>query len=563
MCDLGDLGGVVVTDLGRQRSDEHQRTPDQIGDLPLIRLGPVDTAFGKARHPHGQQMDRSQHVRTDQRHEHVELEMPLHPADGDRLLFPITCAATIVSDSAWVGLTLPGMIELPGSFAGSDSSPSPERGPDPRKRISLAILLSATASVLSAPEKKTSPSFAANCSNLLGALSNSVPVISLIATVMSSAQPSGALSRAHCGAADRELADTAVERALDPRAAAHQLRSIAREFLPQRQRGRVLGVGTADLDDMVPGFCLGGERSGQLLQRRQQQIARRQHRRDVQRGREAVVGRLAHIDVIVGMDRRLAPACPQLLVGIAGDHFVDVHVGLGARSGLPDHQWKLIVELPRHDRLRRVFDRRDDLGLQAMLRVHPRRCLLHDRLGANDADRHPLCQPEREILDASLRLRPPIGVRGYLDRANRIGFGAGLGHIASICGRRRSREKPRVGKRSVDHLGAQQRGHPVHEHAQPCGNMVPVGMKQRHRQRRSDMARHHFREFARREICADIIGRNLDQPETGKTTGDLRLRAVHRHATGDRQPAQCPAFLPLPVLDPPVVGEANSTPDAP
>jgi hypothetical protein len=100
----------------------------------------------------------------------------------------------MVSISHWVGLTLPGMIELPGSFAGSDSSPRPERGPDARKRISLAILLSATASVLSAPEKDTSPSFAASCSKVLGAGSKAKPVISLIARAISAAQPSGALS---------------------------------------------------------------------------------------------------------------------------------------------------------------------------------------------------------------------------------------------------------------------------------------------------------------------------------------------------------------------------------
>ena len=29
---------------------------------------------------------------------------------------------------------MPGMMEEPGSFSGSDSSPSPERGPEPRKR---------------------------------------------------------------------------------------------------------------------------------------------------------------------------------------------------------------------------------------------------------------------------------------------------------------------------------------------------------------------------------------------------------------------------------------------
>jgi hypothetical protein len=45
-------------------------------------------------------------------------------------------------------------------------------------------------------------------------------------------------------------------------------------------------------------------------------------------------------------------------------------------------------------------------------------------------DRHPLGRPERKILDAALRLRAPIGVRRHLDRADRVGFGAGIGHVS-------------------------------------------------------------------------------------------------------------------------------------
>ena len=41
---------------------------------------------------------------------------------------PMTCAQTIVSASHCVGLTLPGMIDEPGSFSGSEISPRPERG---------------------------------------------------------------------------------------------------------------------------------------------------------------------------------------------------------------------------------------------------------------------------------------------------------------------------------------------------------------------------------------------------------------------------------------------------
>ena len=42
------------------------------------------------------------------------------------------------------------MMELPGSFSGSTSSPSPQRGPDPSQRTSLATFSSTTATPRSA-----------------------------------------------------------------------------------------------------------------------------------------------------------------------------------------------------------------------------------------------------------------------------------------------------------------------------------------------------------------------------------------------------------------------------
>ena len=57
----------------------------------------------------------------------------------------MTSMATISMASAWVGLTLPGMIDDPGSLAGKISSPIPVRGPEPSQRRSLAILNRVTA----------------------------------------------------------------------------------------------------------------------------------------------------------------------------------------------------------------------------------------------------------------------------------------------------------------------------------------------------------------------------------------------------------------------------------
>ena len=63
----------------------------------------------------------------------------------------MTCAATMARASLWVGLTLPGIIDEPGSLAGRMISASPVRGPEPRSRMSLAIFISETATVFRVP----------------------------------------------------------------------------------------------------------------------------------------------------------------------------------------------------------------------------------------------------------------------------------------------------------------------------------------------------------------------------------------------------------------------------
>src|SRR5579883_57575 len=82
----------------------------------------------------------------------------------------MTCTQTIVIASHCVGLTLPGMIDEPGSFSGRINSPRPHRGPDPSHRKSLAIFINAQASVFNAPLVNTIASLAANAANLLGAV---------------------------------------------------------------------------------------------------------------------------------------------------------------------------------------------------------------------------------------------------------------------------------------------------------------------------------------------------------------------------------------------------------
>ena len=76
-------------------------------------------------------------------------------------------------------------------------------------------------------------------------------------------------------------------------------------------------------------------------------VANRPGHGHVDRGGEHVVGALAHVHVVVGMDRLVrveAIAAGQLDRPI-GNHLVDVHVGRRAGAGLVDVDRELVVEL--------------------------------------------------------------------------------------------------------------------------------------------------------------------------------------------------------------------------
>jgi hypothetical protein len=72
-------------------------------------------------------------------------KLPWEPANAIAPSSDSTWMQTMTTASHWAGLTLPGMIEEPGSLAGRTSSPRPQRGPGASHRMSLAIVISGTA----------------------------------------------------------------------------------------------------------------------------------------------------------------------------------------------------------------------------------------------------------------------------------------------------------------------------------------------------------------------------------------------------------------------------------
>src|ERR1700683_1584143 len=98
---------------------------------------------------------------------------------------------TITIASLWGGLTLPGMIDEPGSFSGRSSSPRPQRGPEASQRISFANFINATANPRSAPIAATIASSEPWAANLFGAVTNGYPVSSAIFAAISRLQFGG------------------------------------------------------------------------------------------------------------------------------------------------------------------------------------------------------------------------------------------------------------------------------------------------------------------------------------------------------------------------------------
>src|SRR5450432_3021451 len=141
------------------------------------------------------------------------------------------------------------------------------------------------------------------------------------------------------------------------------------------------------------------------------------------------------------MNRRLgAEFAAEQFVGAIGDHLVDVHVGLGAGAGLPDHEREVIVELAVDDLLRGGLDRAGQPDVEAAVAlVEPRRRLLDDGLAADHFERHSL-GADLEVLERALRLRAPVPVRTDLDRPDAVFFGARLGHGEYLPRRRRRRQ---------------------------------------------------------------------------------------------------------------------------
>src|SRR6185295_7603311 len=133
-------------------------------------------------------------------------------------------------------------------------------------------------------------------------------------------------------------------------------------------------------------------------------------------GGKNVVRRLTAVDVVVRMNEApLAALAAQKLAGAVGENLVDVHVGLGSTSRLPNDEGKFVVVLAGQHLVGRLDDGPSLFHVEgAEVEVDERGGLFHQSEGVDQLARHSLAR-DLEIGERALRLRAPQLVGRYLD----------------------------------------------------------------------------------------------------------------------------------------------------
>lgn len=146
-------------------------------------------------------------------------------------------------------------------------------------------------------------------------------------------------------------------------------------------------------------------------------------------GRESIVGRLTHVDVIVWVNRFLATQLTsEDLDGTVRNDLVDVHVGLGTRTGLEDDEGEVGVEFAGDDFIGGLADGIGDFGVEAVRLVDGSSGFFENTESFNERFGHAfLRSTDVEVLKGSLSLSAPVAVGGDLEGTESVLLGTELG----------------------------------------------------------------------------------------------------------------------------------------
>ena len=133
--------------------------------------------------------------------------------------------------------------------------------------------------------------------------------------------------------------------------------------------------------------------------------------------------------MVVGVHRaRLTTPPAGQFVGTVGDYLIEIHVGLGAAAGLPDHQGKLVVVPPSDNLVAGLADQQAVcFGEHTERAIGARGGFFYQCEVVDECERKALAA-NPEMLQGTLGLWPPERRRVDGDLAKRVPFAARRAH---------------------------------------------------------------------------------------------------------------------------------------
>jgi len=430
---LGDLCGVVIADGWGEGGDEHERAAHEVSDAVFIRRDADDAFIRKAARAIRQQCDGLQHIIGHDGLINVEFKMALAARDGHRRIishdlradhgdgFALRRVDFARHDRAARLIRGQGNLAEAGARAGGEEADvirDFEQGR--RDRIQRAV------------RRDKCVMRGEGFELIRRRFEWQASVIGDLFSEAFGETGFGVEARADRCATLREGIKF-FEATFYAGDAQINLRDIAGKLLAQCDGRCVLCVRPSDLDDLGILFRFIIQRIAEDLQLGEEAMRDLLRRADVHGRRERVIGGLAAVHMIIRMDRIFGPNhAAENFDRLIRDDFVGVHIGLRARTCLPDGEREVIVELA-FGHIRRGLDNRVfDFGVEIVgLKIRNRGRAFDDAQRADEGGRHGL-DPNREINKRTRRLCAVIFIGRNGEFAERVGFsaevGAGLGH---------------------------------------------------------------------------------------------------------------------------------------
>ena len=133
---------------------------------------------------------------------------------------------------------------------------------------------------------------------------------------------------------------------------------------------------------------------------------------------KCVIGTLGHIDMVIGMKEFF----PCHFIPTICNHFIEIHIGLGAASCLPYNQRKLSIQFTCQNLVANLTNIITTFLIHfADFKICHGCGFFQNGKGTNDFCRHFFCT-DFKIFIAALCLRSPIYICGHLYLPHRIMF---------------------------------------------------------------------------------------------------------------------------------------------